>query len=171
MHYLPDWNPTLREFDRALRPGGRLVISTHHPFMDHALAGGSDYFATYDFTETWQRGGRRVQMRFWHRPLSSMTSAIAAAGFQLQIIDEPQPDPVVHSLDPDAWASLTNHPAAIHLLLRHPNRPRANRSARVRRRGQPLKPSPARAIRCATQPAPRPQTDDYDSPTANDPLP
>jgi SAM-dependent methyltransferase len=109
----PTGNPTLREFHRALRPGGRLVISTHHPFMDHALAGGSDYFATYDFTDTWQRGGRRVQMRFWHRPLSSMTSAIAAAGFQLQIIDEPQPDPVVRSLDPDAWASLTTQPRYI----------------------------------------------------------
>jgi SAM-dependent methyltransferase len=56
MHYLPDWHPTLSEFHRVLSPGGRLVISTHHPFMDHPLAGGSNYFATYDFTETWQRG-------------------------------------------------------------------------------------------------------------------
>jgi SAM-dependent methyltransferase len=56
MHYLPDWAPTLREFHRVLAPAGRLVISTHHPFMDHMLAGGEDYFATYDFTETWQLG-------------------------------------------------------------------------------------------------------------------
>lgn len=113
MHYLPDWNPTLREFHRVLRPGGRLVISTHHPFMDHTLAGGSNYFATYDFTETWQRGDQRVQMRFWHRPLTSMTSAITAVGFQLQTIEEPQPDPVVRRLDADAWASLTTQPRYI----------------------------------------------------------
>jgi ubiquinone/menaquinone biosynthesis C-methylase UbiE len=46
MHYLLDWAPTLREFRRVLQPDGRLIISTHHPFMDHALAGGADYFAT-----------------------------------------------------------------------------------------------------------------------------
>ena len=113
MHYLPDWDPTLHEFHRVLAPGGRLVLSTHHPFMDHVISGGSDYFATYDFTESWERGGHAVQMRFWHRPLSAMTGAIAAAGFQLQAVDEPQPDPVVRNLDPAAWASLTTQPRYI----------------------------------------------------------
>jgi SAM-dependent methyltransferase len=113
MHYLRDWNPTLREFHRVLGPGGRLVISTHHPFMDHALAGGSDYFATYDFAETWQRGHDRVHMRFWHRPLTAMTAAITSAGFSLETIEEPAPDPVVRTLDPDAWASLTTQPRFI----------------------------------------------------------
>jgi ubiquinone/menaquinone biosynthesis C-methylase UbiE len=47
LHYLRDWGPALREFRRVLQPAGRLIISTHHPFMDHALAGGTDYFATY----------------------------------------------------------------------------------------------------------------------------
>jgi hypothetical protein len=81
--------------------------------MDHALAGGSDYFATYDFAETWQRGETVVQMRFWHRPLTAMTSAIIAAGFHLQTVEEPQPDPVVRNLDPHAWTSLTTQPRYI----------------------------------------------------------
>jgi SAM-dependent methyltransferase len=113
LHYLPDWNPTLRQFHRILGPAGRLVISTHHPFMDHALAGGSDYFATYDFTETWQRGDAEVRMRFWHRPLTAMTAAITGAGFRLDTIDEPPPDPIVRDLEPDAWASLTTQPRFI----------------------------------------------------------
>jgi hypothetical protein len=81
--------------------------------MDHALAGGKDYFATYDFTERWRRGDREVPMRFWHRPLSAMTGALACAGFALDIVDEPQPDPVVEDLDPDAWRALTTEPRFI----------------------------------------------------------
>jgi hypothetical protein len=36
--------------------------------MDHALAGGTDYFATYNITEEWIKGGRR------RRSYSSSTS-------------------------------------------------------------------------------------------------
>jgi len=110
MHYLPDWTPVLREFHRVLIPGGRLVVSTHHPFMDHVLAGGVDYFATYAFTDQWDKEGQTARMRFWHRPLSAMTRDLRTAGFTLDVIDEPQPDPAVRERDPVAWRSLTTTP-------------------------------------------------------------
>jgi len=56
MHYLQDWAPTLSEFRRVLIPGGLLVLSTHHPFMDHRLSGADNYFATYHFAEQWRKG-------------------------------------------------------------------------------------------------------------------
>ena len=62
MHYLRDWEPTLAEFHRVLAANGRLVISTHHPFMDHVLANGNDYFATYELTEEWELGERVASM-------------------------------------------------------------------------------------------------------------
>jgi SAM-dependent methyltransferase len=34
LHYVLDWTMPLREFARVLRPGGALVLSTHHPLHD-----------------------------------------------------------------------------------------------------------------------------------------
>jgi SAM-dependent methyltransferase len=120
MHYLPDWGPTLHEFRRVLVADGRLVVSTHHPFMDHLLAAGTDYFATYSFSEDWRRGDQVVRMRFWHRPLSTMVRELREAGFEIDAIDEPQPDPDVRDLDPDAWRSLTTEPRFIFFAASSP---------------------------------------------------
>lgn len=110
MHYLPDWSQPLSEFGRVLSDGGRLVFSTHHPFMDHEFASQDNYFETYNFSETWQRGDKAVTMRFWHRPLHAMFDALKSAGFQIDILSEPQPDPQVRTLFPDAYRSLTTKP-------------------------------------------------------------
>ncbi|HEX8047522.1 class I SAM-dependent methyltransferase [Rhizobium sp.] len=110
MHYLPDWSPALSEFNRVLPAGGRLIFSTHHPFMDHQLAGSDNYFETYSFSETWQRGGKAVAMRFWHRPLHAMFDALKSAGFQIDVVSEPQPDPHISTLFPAAHQSLTTKP-------------------------------------------------------------
>jgi SAM-dependent methyltransferase len=117
MHYLEDWGPTLTEFRRVLVPGGRLVISTHHPFMDHPLSGRPNYFATYDFTEEWTRGGQTVLMRFWHRPLHTMTDAFSAASFALDVVSEPQPHPAAESLFPTVYADLRTNPRFLFFRL------------------------------------------------------
>jgi SAM-dependent methyltransferase len=118
MHYLRDWGPTLRELHRVLVRDGRLVVSTHHPFMDHQLAGGDNYFATYAFSEEWRKGDHTVEMRFWHRPLHAMVRALRDAGFAIEVIDEPAPEAAVRDLDPDAWRSLTTEPRFIFFAAR-----------------------------------------------------
>jgi len=113
MHYLPDWSLPLSEFNRLLSDGGRLVFSTHHPFMDHQLAGRENYFETYCFNDKWERAGRDIEMRFWHRPLHAMFDALKSAGFQIDTLSEPQPDPRAQSLFPDAYNSLRTQPRFI----------------------------------------------------------
>ncbi len=110
MHYLHDWTRPLSEFRRVLSDNGRLIFSTHHPFMDHDPAGGESYFATYNFSETWHRGGKDITMRFWHRPLHAMFDALKSAGFQIDVVSEPPPDPKASRLFPDAYKSLTTKP-------------------------------------------------------------
>ncbi len=118
LHYLEDWSQPLGEFHRILRDDGRLVFSTHHPFMDHAQSGGVDYFATYTFEEAWQRGDQTVTMRFWHRPLVAMLRAIAQAGFHIEQIDEPMPLAQAREKFPDAWRKLTTAPRFLFFALR-----------------------------------------------------
>ncbi len=113
MHYMQDWGACLQEFHRLLAPRGRLVLSTHHPFMDHMGSGHDDYFATYDFSETWSRGGREISMRFWHRPLHAMVDALMSSGFQITAIQEPQPLPEAQALFPKAFRTLATKPRFI----------------------------------------------------------
>lgn len=108
LHYLEDWGPTLAEFRRVLRPGGRLVASVQHPFVDYAMQDPRpNYFATTSYTDEWTFDGQSFPMTFWRRPLHAMTDAFTAAGFRLAVISEPQPDPAAAELFPDDFHDLS----------------------------------------------------------------
>ena len=91
LHYLRDWGPTLVEFRRVLASQGRLVISTHHPTLSHAIGHGDDYFAVYEFDDEWEVGNQVARLRYWHRPLGAISQALADSGFMIERIEEPFP--------------------------------------------------------------------------------
>ncbi|MDN4615326.1 class I SAM-dependent methyltransferase [Leifsonia sp. F6_8S_P_1B] len=107
LHYLEEWGPTLAEFRRVLRPGGRLIVSEEHPaaiFLADRLGGGSaEYFGVRARTEEWSLGGQTAQLVFWDRPLHAMTDAFAAAGFRITAISEPAPSPAAYERFPEAF--------------------------------------------------------------------
>jgi SAM-dependent methyltransferase len=107
MHYLAEWEPTLREFHRVLTPGGRVVMSTHHPFLDMRISGSDDYLGTYRFTEDWEVDGHTMRMRFWHRPLRAMLAAFTSSGFVVDRIVEPEPLPEMAEVAPDTYQRLS----------------------------------------------------------------
>jgi SAM-dependent methyltransferase len=99
LHYLEDWTAPLAELRRVLTPGGRLIASVDHPFHSQLQASpGADYFATRKWSFTWNLGGHRAPMSFWHRPLHAMTDAFTAAGFRISVISEPPPAPEAREL-------------------------------------------------------------------------
>jgi ubiquinone/menaquinone biosynthesis C-methylase UbiE len=110
LHYIGDWSLPLREFHRVLAPGGKLVISTHHPFCDHLLAGGHDYFGTFQLDDRWEKGGEIMEMRYWRRPLHAMTEALSAGGFVIDTISEPRPLPAARERFPREYKLLSSQP-------------------------------------------------------------
>lgn len=89
VHYLEDWTEPLVELHRVLKPGGRLILSTHHPMVYTALNPGKNYFDVTEFSFDAEHAGRTVVYTNWHRPLQAMTDAATAAGFRISAISEP----------------------------------------------------------------------------------
>lgn len=110
VHYLEDLNRLFAEFARLLQPGGYLVFSTHHPYEDHRLHGGS-YFETRLITETWRMRGEPFTVSFYCRPLSAITEALARAGFLIERMTEALPTEDYRLADPESYARRLENPS------------------------------------------------------------
>lgn len=117
LHYLPDWGLALAEFHRVLRPGGRFVMSTHHPTMDWLGHDRPNYFERRLLTEEWDVGGtgRTMTVQFYRRPLSAVFQAVRGAGFVVDELAEPMPLPEAEQQDPTTYADLTSNPTFLFL--------------------------------------------------------
>jgi SAM-dependent methyltransferase len=121
LHYLEDWGPTLAEMRRVLRPGGRLIASVNHPFVEHLASDPRpSYFATTSNTDAWTFNGESFPMTFWRRPLHAMTDAFTAAGFRLGLISEPQVDPAARELFPDDFQNFAGKLAFLVFVVEVP---------------------------------------------------
>ncbi|QSB06112.1 class I SAM-dependent methyltransferase [Natronoglycomyces albus] len=102
LHYLPDWSAALAELRRVLRPGGRLILSVHHPIIYKMINPETDYFALTEWSDDYSFDGQRATLTTWHRPLHAMTDAFTEAGFHIRVISEPPfaPDTPAELLPP-----------------------------------------------------------------------
>ena len=108
-HYINDRAGFLSEIHRMLRPDGALVISTHHPAGDWRRLGGS-YFAVEAVTERWSKGW---EITAWRMPLTQLTAEFAEAGFLIERLVEPAPQPEMAKSHPESFQRLSTEPGFI----------------------------------------------------------
>lgn len=113
LHHLDNPVPALRELRRVLKPAGRLVVSTVHPFADWRQIGGS-YFTDEMIDETWNAGW---QVRFRRAPLTAWCAEFREAGFLIERLVEPLPSESMKDRFPDTYHKLTAEPFFIVFVL------------------------------------------------------
>ena len=87
------------ECSRVLPVGGRLCIAVVHPInsagtwarddAESPLVIEGSYLATFQYAETFARGGLAMTFTSVHRPLDAFTEALVASGFVIERLREP----------------------------------------------------------------------------------
>jgi SAM-dependent methyltransferase len=123
LHHSDDWKGILTEMRRLLRPGGRMLISTHHPVkwgsevtrgvdQDSFVMGyvrpksgepivQGDYLGTRRIKDTWFGD---MDVEYYHRPMSAIVRDIVSSGLVIRDLVEPSPIKEAENEQPGFWA-------------------------------------------------------------------
>jgi ubiquinone/menaquinone biosynthesis C-methylase UbiE len=111
LHYVQDWNLTLKEFARVLKPDGHLVISIEHPFFEYNYFKSKKYFDIEPVKCTWTGFGKPIEMNSYRRPLNACITPLTNNGFYIDKLIEPKPTEEFEKHDPIHFRELNEFPA------------------------------------------------------------
>ena len=118
IHYVKDWGPMLAEMHRMVRPGGRAVISTHHPQLTWKLFHRDDLRDVFEVEDTWGKdSGHPFKVRFWVRSLTETLRPFLQSDFTIRDILEPLPDEAIAADYPEIFRRLRSEPSFLFIVL------------------------------------------------------
>lgn len=111
LHYVEDWNNTIREFYRVLKPAGQLVISIEHPFFEFNFFKSKTYFKTESVKCIWRGFGKPVAVHSYRRSLETCLLPLTNNGFYIDKLIEPKPVEEFKKYDAKHYKELNEFPA------------------------------------------------------------
>jgi SAM-dependent methyltransferase len=119
LHYIKEWNPLLAELYRVMKMGGRIFISTHHPYLvlQYSLLKDINYFDTALVEDTWGQGEGSFKVHYYTRPLKETLKPIINSQFKIISIDEPLPNERCRNLFPKIFQRLEKEPGFLFITL------------------------------------------------------
>jgi len=123
MHYIEDWNATIREFHRVLKDEGQLIISIEHPFFEFNYFNSTHYFNTEAVKCVWKNFGKPIEINSYRRPLQACIMPLTNNGFYIDALIEPKPTKEFEKFDPKHYKELNEFPAFMCIkATRKPNK-------------------------------------------------
>lgn len=92
MHYVKNWDQTIQEFHRVLKPTGQLIISIEHPFFEYNYFESSQYFSVEPVKAVWKGFDKPVEVNSFRRPLNECIEPFTNNGFYIDKLVEPRPN-------------------------------------------------------------------------------
>ena len=122
LDHLETLGTVFAEFHRVARPGGRSVFSMSHPmrdWQDERTRGTKTYFETNLWGMEWAGFGQpRPFMESIRRPLGAIVNPLVEAGWLLDRLVEPLPQPDMKTVDPRHYEQLMQAPGLICIRAR-----------------------------------------------------
>jgi SAM-dependent methyltransferase len=120
--YVKDWLPMFGEFYRVAKKGGRVIISTGHPFAQYLylqrIGKPKSYFTFELFEDEWGRGSPQpFKTHYYMRPLNEVLRPIIQSKFKMISIDEPLPDERCKEIAPVEYQKLIERPGFLFIVL------------------------------------------------------
>ena len=116
LHDMDDPERAIAESARVLEPGGRLCAAIVHP-LNRSEGGSASYYEHQRVADRVERNGLTMTFESIDRPLEYYTRALEQAGFVIEALREPRPDPAVIEEEP-RLARAAYRPFFLHLRCR-----------------------------------------------------
>ncbi len=111
LHYIEDWDITIKEFHRVLKTKGQLILSIEHPFFEYNYYKSTEYFKKEPVKCIWSGFGIPIEINGYRRSLHDCIAPLTNNGFYFDKLIEPKPLREFEKLDQKHYKELNKFPA------------------------------------------------------------